>query len=75
MKPMLKAPGAKRLKLKYDEPPSNFAFNFNLRRYSLGLCTKRLSGCAVPKEGELEGAQGDGHNRNAEVARCRLTPC
>ena len=21
------------MKLKYDEPPSNFAFNFNLRRY------------------------------------------
>ena len=35
MKPMLKAPGTKRLKLKYDEPPSNFAFKFNLRRYSM----------------------------------------
>jgi len=32
MKFMLKAPGTSRLKLKYDEPPSNFAFNFNLRR-------------------------------------------
>ena len=30
---MLKAPGTKRLKLKYDEPLSNFAFKFNLRRY------------------------------------------
>jgi len=40
----------------------------------LGLCTKRLSGCAVPKQGVLEGAQGDGHNRNSEVGRCRLTP-
>ena len=33
IKPNLKAPGSKRLKLKYDEPLSNFAFNFNLRRY------------------------------------------
>ena len=32
---MLKAPGTKRLKLKCDSPLSNFAFNFNLRRYIL----------------------------------------
>ena len=30
--PKLKLPGAKRLKLKCDEPLLNFAFNFNLRR-------------------------------------------
>ena len=35
IKPTLKAPGTKRLKLKYDEPLSKFAFKFNLRRYSL----------------------------------------
>jgi len=35
MKPTLKAPGSKHLKLNYDEPLSNFAFNFNLRRYKL----------------------------------------
>ena len=34
MKPTLKAPGATRLKLKYDEPLSKFAFNFHLRRYT-----------------------------------------
>jgi hypothetical protein len=34
MKPMLKAPGTKRSKLKHDEPPAKFAFNSNLRRYS-----------------------------------------
>jgi len=33
MKPMLKAPGPKRLKQECDEPPSNFAFEFNLCRY------------------------------------------
>ena len=31
VKPMLKAPGTQRWKLKYDELPSNFAFKFNLR--------------------------------------------
>jgi len=35
MKSMLKAPGTERLKLTYDNPLSSFAFNFNLRRYSL----------------------------------------
>ena len=34
IKPALKAPGTKRLELIYDGPLSNFAFNFNLRRYS-----------------------------------------
>ena len=35
IKPALKAPGTMRLKLIYDEPLSTFAFNYNLRRYSL----------------------------------------
>jgi hypothetical protein len=30
----LKAPGSKRLKLEHDKLLSNFAFNFNVRRYS-----------------------------------------
>ena len=34
MKPKLKPPGTKRLKLKCDVLPSNFAFKFNLRRYT-----------------------------------------
>ena len=34
IKPTLKAPGTKRLKLKYDEPLSKIAFEFNLRRCS-----------------------------------------
>jgi hypothetical protein len=33
MRTTLKAPGTKRLKLKYDDPLSNSAFKFNLRRY------------------------------------------
>ena len=34
MKPKLKAPGTKLLKLKYDEALSNFAFKINLRLYT-----------------------------------------
>jgi hypothetical protein len=34
MKPMLKGPKAKRLKVKYYKLLSNFAFRFNLRRYT-----------------------------------------
>jgi hypothetical protein len=33
MDPVFKAPGTKRLKLKYNELLSKFAFKFNLRRY------------------------------------------
>ena len=34
IKPRLKLPGTKRLKLKCDEPFSRFAFKFKLRRYN-----------------------------------------
>ena len=37
IKPMLKAPGNRRLKLKHDVPLLNFAFNFKLRRYIMAL--------------------------------------
>jgi len=37
MKPVLKAPGTMLVKLSYDGPQSNFAFNVNLRRYSMGV--------------------------------------
>jgi hypothetical protein len=33
IKPTFKALGSQRLKLKYDEPLSNFIFKFNLRHY------------------------------------------
>jgi hypothetical protein len=36
IKPKLKPPGTKRLKLEYDGLLSNFAFNCNLRRYNMG---------------------------------------
>jgi hypothetical protein len=53
MKPMVKAPGTKRLKVEY-EPPSNFAFKFNLRRYILAsdltrglVCRYTFAGAAA----------------------------
>jgi len=61
MKPVLKAPGTKRLKLECDEPLSNLAFDFNLRRY-----IKVNRGLApVPGQGEVFV-----HN----VGRCNLKP-
>jgi len=35
IKPTLKVPGTERLKLNYDEPPSNLAFKINLRWYTV----------------------------------------
>ena len=35
IKPTLKAPGYMLLKLRYDGPLSEFAFKFNLRRYTM----------------------------------------
>jgi hypothetical protein len=35
IKPTLKAPGTKRLKLEYGELVSSFAFSFKLRRYTM----------------------------------------
>ena len=40
MKSMVKAPGTKRLKLKYDKLLSKFAFNFNLRRYNTTMIAR-----------------------------------
>ena len=46
IKPKLKAPGTKHLKLKCDELLSIFALKFDLRRYSMGttVATNALLG-------------------------------
>jgi hypothetical protein len=48
IKPTLKAPGTKRLKLEYDDLLSIFGFEFNLRRHSKGnpptIGTRRAPG-------------------------------
>jgi len=43
IKPVLNAPGTKRLNLKYDEVLSNFAFKFNLRRYMMAAAKQGLA--------------------------------
>jgi len=45
MKSMLTPPGIERLKPSYDEPRSNCAFKFNLRRYNPA---KPLAVCSEP---------------------------
>jgi len=42
IKPTLKAPGSKRVKVKHDEPVSKFAFKFNLRRYTMADVKQEL---------------------------------
>ena len=66
IKPTLKAPGNKRLNLKYDEPVSNFAFKINLRRYMAvecersfltsldGSCKTPIAGYCHKVDGKLE---------------------
>ena len=39
MKPTLKAPGTKPLKLEHDEPLSSFAFKINLCHYTTGAAS------------------------------------
>jgi HPt (histidine-containing phosphotransfer) domain-containing protein len=48
MKPQLKAPGTKRLKLNYDAPLSSFAFNFSLRHYTWSFRTATPSAPSCP---------------------------
>ena len=50
IKPTLKAPGTKRLKLQCDVPHSNFAFEFNLRHYTEVPVVLRLPNGADPIE-------------------------
>ena len=48
IQPKLKAPMYKRLKLKHDELPPMFAFEFNLRRYTSDAALDRLTAlCAT----------------------------
>jgi len=61
MKPKLKPPGTKRLKLTYDKLLSNVAFKSNLRRYILGLT---LPGVEVPIMSR---------SHSTMVGRCSLT--
>ena len=63
IKPTLKAPGTKRLKLKYDELLSTFAFKFNLRRYNMDA---GLSSTPVPTP-SADGSGETGDNAPMDV--------
>jgi hypothetical protein len=59
IKPNLTPPGTKRLKPYYYDPPSNFAFNFNLRRYD--------------EEDRLKTVDAFLSDFDRKVRRCRLS--
>jgi len=61
MKSKLKAPGTKRLKLRYDHLLSIIGFNSNLRRYSVVL-----------RGSNMRGVIAAGANFIRSVGRCRL---
>ena len=67
IKPTLKAPGTKRLKLKFDKPLSSFAFTFNLRRYNMVGNAYTLA--YAPNSVE----SWKGQKLLTKVGRCRLT--
>jgi hypothetical protein len=49
----LKAPGTKRLKLNYDAPRSSFAFNFDVRRYTVERQLQEITRTLVGPAGLL----------------------
>ena len=68
MKPKLKAPGIKRLKLLYVGPLSNFAFKPNLRRYSEAFGSERATASTTLRPS----SRGYGHtlvNFSAQLER------
>jgi hypothetical protein len=60
------------LKLKCDEPLSNVAFKFNVRRYTEGRA-KVAAGEAAAAAAEAADKLRTSEERNTEVGRCRLT--
>jgi hypothetical protein len=76
MKPTLKAPGSKRLKLKCDEPLSKFAGKIKLRRYTK-VTTKELPVWWLPDVHDLGLVAGRGshsfpfpHNLSSRCPFC-----
>jgi hypothetical protein len=65
IKPVLKAPITKRLKLKIDGPLSSFAFKFNLRRYNKEIVIEKIKDLVQEKYGGIA--------ETVMVRRCRLT--
>ena len=75
--PKLKAPGTKRLTLECDEPPSNFAFKFNLRRYTKVIVEVVPADASVAENLSAGGLTDADINKEIEdsgitVGRCTL---
>ena len=68
MTPTLKAPGTKRLKLKNDEPVSNVAFKFNLRRYTKVAALQQLNAGVI---GDLKTARGEAAEAREATSRSK----
>ena len=69
IKPTWKPTGTKRLKLQYDELLSNFAFKFNLRRYTAAAAADMTAAVAAKHALNVR----DIARALAVVGRCRLT--
>ena len=63
IRPTLKAPGSKRLKLKHDGLLSYFAFKFNMRRHIMGWFPISTTAGAVALQCMLVGCDWLGHYR------------
>jgi len=76
IKPTLKAPVTQRLKLKYVNCFQfclNFAFNFNLRRYTLAASSV-VAPYASPTESFAVALNAADWESESKVGRCRLKP-
>jgi hypothetical protein len=73
VKPVLKAPGIMLLKLRYGEPVSGFAFNFNLRRYTAGSVAS-LHSMEAEEEVAEEEEEADAVNTIGDVGRTGPIP-
>jgi len=69
MRPMLKVHGIKRTKLCNDEPPSNFAFKINLRRYN-SVATVKTEWPAGDYQMYLHGRGS--HSSTSQLNVCRF---
>jgi len=69
VKPKLKPPRDKRLKLKCDILLSNFPFKFNLRRYNLGLANMEFLKLATAVIGSFRSLRvSEGHKSEKQPA-------
>jgi hypothetical protein len=73
--PMLKAPKAKRPRLRYDGPLSIFTVDFNLRRYNSDDEDEVKPGAAAPAAAAAAPPATPAGRKKIviEVGRCRLT--